>query len=163
MVFEIDGPLQLKAFMDLAFINGYDNLKVDPWFPRASRDIPPDSNLWDLIKRRDILLHHPYEHFEPVVQLIQKAAEDENVIAIKMTLYRTSGKSPIVKALAEAAVRGKQVAVLVELKARFDEQRNITWAKQLEKAGVTVIYGIAHLKVHAKAMLIVRKHQQVAS
>ncbi len=156
-VFYLSGPLDLKAFMKLCFLPGFDEHKIDVWPPQQPQSIPHDADMWELLKQRDVLLHHPYESFKPVVQLVEQAAHDPDVLSIKMTLYRTSGHSPIVRALAHAAEEGKQVAALVELKARFDEEQNIEWAKQLERAGVIVIYGVAHLKVHSKALMIVRK------
>jgi polyphosphate kinase len=116
-------------------------------------------DIWETLKKQDVLLFHPYESFEPVVNLIARAADDPNVIAIKQTLYRTSGNSPIIQALERAALNGKEVTVLVELKARFDEAQNVNWARKLEDAGCHVIYGIANLKTHAKALLIVRKDE----
>ncbi len=154
--YELNGPLDLAAFMKLCALPGFDKLCNGEWAPQPPADIPPESELWDLLKERDVLLHHPYDSFEPVIRLLNQAAEDPGVLAIKMTLYRTSGESAVIQALARAAGNGKQVTVLVELKARFDEDRNIGWARQLEEAGVIVIYGIANLKVHAKALLIVR-------
>ncbi len=152
--------LDLSCLADIAEISDFDSLRYEKWKPRRPADIPEDAYLWDILKRRDALLHHPYESFDPVINLINDAAEDPQVLAIKMTLYRTSGESPIIKALIKAAENGKQVAVMVELKARFDEERNIGWASQLERAGVIVVYGIAHLKVHSKALMIVRKETE---
>ncbi|MDO4559078.1 MAG: polyphosphate kinase 1, partial [Planctomycetia bacterium] len=127
------------------------------WNPEVPGDLPDDGNLWDILRERDVLLIHPYETFDPVVRMVQRAAEDPDVLAIRQTLYRTSGDSPIVRALELAATHGKDVTVLVELKARFDEARNVVWARRLEDAGCHVLYGIAGLKTHAKALLIVRR------
>jgi polyphosphate kinase len=157
-VFEIPGPLNLKDLFSLASISGWEELKYPLW--EARRALPDDENIWDWITREDRLLFHPYESFTPVIRLLSEAAVDPNVLSIRMTLYRTSGDSPIVQALAQAAVEGKQVTVLVELKARFDEEQNMSWARALEQAGCTVIYGVEGLKVHAKALLIVRKEPE---
>lgn len=157
-VFEIPGPLNLKDFMSLVSLHGFESLKYPVW--EAHRPIPDDENIWDLIKESDLLLFHPYESFAPVIRLLSEAAVDPNVLSIRMTLYRTSGDSPIVQALAKAAREGKQVTVLVELKARFDEEQNIEWAQTLEKAGGIVIYGVANLKVHAKALMIARREPE---
>ncbi len=156
-IYDIDGPLDLKGFMQLCFRRGFDHLRNDSWPPQQPVDIPVDADLFELLKEKEVLLHHPYESYDAVVNLIERAAADPEVLAIKMTLYRTSGNSPIIKALARAAENGKQVTALVELKARFDEGQNLGWAELLERAGVIVIYGLAHLKVHAKAVLIVRQ------
>jgi polyphosphate kinase len=120
-------------------------------------DLPADVPLWDEFKRTDVLLHVPYNSYEPVIRFINDASDDSSVLAIKMTLYRTSGDSPIIKALERAARAGKHVTVFVELKARFDEARNISWAHRLEEVGVIVVYGIARLKVHAKILLVIRR------
>ncbi|MDP3176914.1 MAG: polyphosphate kinase 1, partial [Spirochaetaceae bacterium] len=132
-------------------------LRDKPWPSLKSLEPPEGSTIWEEISARDRVLHVPYESFDPVVRLLDEAANDPAVLAIKMTLYRTSGNSPVVRALARAARAGKQVAVLVELKARFDEERNMAWADRLEQAGAIVVYGVARLKVHAKAALVVRR------
>lgn len=155
-VYDIPGIIGLSDCMDLAFIPEYDHLRDPKWKPQTVIDTD-EINLWDTLKQTDILLHHPYESFDPVVKLISDAAKDPKVLAIKMTLYRTSGNSPVVNALIKAAESGKQITVLVELKARFDEERNIGWAERLQRVGAIVIYGIAHLKVHSKALLIIRR------
>lgn len=159
-VFEKSEPLDLGEFMSLTSIHGFDQLKYERWHGYESPEVPSEGPLWESIRQNDILFHHPFESFEPIVRLLNDAADDPKVLSIKMTLYRTSGDSPIVQALERAARSGKQVTVLVEIKARFDEERNITWAERLEQAGVIVVYGIARLKVHAKALLIVRREQR---
>jgi polyphosphate kinase len=159
-VYEIDGPLEASALMELANWRGFDHLKIDDWPSQTPRDLIGSEDLWQTIQDHDVLLMHPYESFDPVVKLAEQAAEDPDVLAIKQTLYRTSGDSPIVRALARAAKNGKEVTALVELKARFDEWRNVNWARRLEDAGVHVIYGIAGFKTHAKALLIVRRQGQ---
>jgi polyphosphate kinase len=159
-VYEVDGPQEASTLMDIVNRRGFDDLKIDDWPPQPPRDLIGTDDLWQAVQDHDVLLMHPYEDFETVVKLAEQAAEDPQVLAIKQTLYRTSGDSPIVRALARAAKNGKEVTALVELKARFDEWRNVNWARRLEDAGVHVIYGIAGLKTHAKALLIVRRQDQ---
>lgn len=155
-IYHVDGPVDLTFLTKLYEIKGYDKLRYERYVPSKPRDLLGDGNIFDRIRQGDIFMHHPYESFSPVVSLIKRAAKDDKVLAIKQTLYRVSGQSPIVRALAEAAESGKQVTVLVELKARFDEENNIQWARRLEKSGCHVIYGLVGLKTHAKLTLIVR-------
>ena len=152
----IDGPLGLSNVMSIYELP-FPNLKDKPFHPVLSPSVDEDESIFNAIKKKDILLHHPYESFAPVIKFIKEAVEDPDVLAIKQTLYRVGPNSPIVRLLIEAAERKKQVAVLVELKARFDEENNIFWAKELEKAGVHVVYGLLGLKTHAKMTLVVRK------
>lgn len=158
-VYYIGGPLDLTFLMKMCNIRGFDHLKFEQYIPRIPKDLLGIEDIFEVVKEKDILLSHPYESFEPVIELIQNAAKDRRVLAIKQTLYRVSGQSPIVRALAEAAEAGKQVTVLVELKARFDEENNIQWARRLEKSGCHVIYGLVGLKTHSKVTLIVRKEE----
>ncbi|MCR4674588.1 MAG: RNA degradosome polyphosphate kinase [Lachnospiraceae bacterium] len=155
-VYKINGPIDFTFLMKLYGISGYDELRYDPYVPQMPEFLNK-KDLFEAIKEKDIFLHHPYESFQPVVDFIKKASVDENVLAIKQTLYRVSGNSPIIAALAHAAENGKQVTVLVELKARFDEENNINWARRLEKAGCHVIYGLVGLKTHCKIALVVRR------
>ena len=159
-VFAVPGPIDLAAFMQLAELKGFDSLRYDPWPPQSPPGIDPTESIFATIAQQDLLLHHPYESFEPVVRLIESAADDPDVLAIKQILYRTSRNSPIVAALARAARRGKHVTAIVELKARFDEARNIGWAKSLEQSDVQVIYGVKGLKTHAKLCIVVRREPQ---
>ncbi len=159
-IFKISGPLDLTFLMKVYGMDGFDNLKEERYIPRVAKGIDPNRGLFEQIREKDILLHHPYESFDPVVDFIRQAAKDPNVLAIKQTLYRVSSNSPIISSLAEAAENGKQVSVLVELKARFDEENNIVWAKKLEKAGCHVIYGLVGLKTHSKITLVVRKEEE---
>ena len=156
-VYEINGPLDPTCFFKFTGLKGMWPWLYEPFVPQRPLELPDDSDLFAAIRQKDIILHHPYETFDPVVKFVSDAADDPQVLAIKQTLYRVSGNSPIVAALARAAENGKQVTVLVELKARFDEENNILWARRLEKAGCHVIYGLVGLKTHAKIILIVRK------
>ncbi len=155
----INGPLDLTVLMKLYSLEGFDDFREKEFVPQPSVNIDPEKDMFENIREHDILLHHPYESFKPVVDFVRQAAVDENTLAIKQTLYRVSGNSPIIAALAEAADNGKQVTVLVELKARFDETNNIIWARKLEQAGCHVIYGLKGLKVHSKITLVVRKEE----
>ncbi len=158
-IFKINGPLDLTFLMKIYGMSGFDFLKDRPFVPQPPKMIDPDRNLFEQIRERDILLYHPYESFDPIVQFVRMAAKDPNVLAIKQTLYRVSSHSPIIASLAAAAENGKQVSVLVELKARFDEQNNIVWARKLEQAGCHVIYGLVGLKTHSKITLVVRREK----
>jgi len=156
-VFRVAGPVDLTALMALHRLDGFRALKDEPLVPRVPPAFASGRNVFDLIRTQDVLVHHPYESFGSVVEFIERAADDPQVLAIKQTLYRTSGASPIISALARAAQNGKQVTALVELKARFDEENNIVWARELEQAGVHVVYGVVGLKTHCKASLVVRR------
>lgn len=159
-IYRIDGPLDLTFLMKMYGLSGFEHLKEKGYAKdQPVAELPADCDIFEQIRKGDILLHHPYESFTPVVDFIRQAAKDESVLAIKQTLYRVSGNSPIIAALAQAAENGKQVSVLVELKARFDEENNIVWAKKLEKAGCHVIYGLVGLKTHSKITLVVRREE----
>ncbi len=158
-VFHIDGPLDL-TFM-FSFVKGIsvgrEHLEYESFIPQPPLDLQSDENIFEKALQQDIFFHHPYESFAPIVDFISEAAVNPNVLAIKQTLYRVSGNSPIIQALKFAAENGKQVTVLVELKARFDEENNVHWAKQLEQAGCLVIYGMNNLKTHSKITLVVSR------
>ena len=157
-VYTSDGPLNIPDLMTLYKLD-LPELKDPPFTPVTPLPLTTKETIFDVIRHQDVLLHHPYESFAPVVEFLRTAARDPNVLAIKQTLYRVGPDSPIVQALIEAAEHGKQVAVLVELKARFDEENNIIWARRLEQAGVHVVYGVVGLKTHAKAALVVRQEK----
>lgn len=158
-LYPIDGPLDLTVLMKMYGLEGFEHLKALKYTPQQVPQLPQGCVIFDEIRKGDVLLHHPYQTFEPVVNFIRQAARDPEVLAIKQTLYRVSGNSPIIAALAQAAENGKQVTVLVELKARFDEENNIVWARMLEKAGCHVIYGLVGLKTHSKITLVVRREE----
>jgi polyphosphate kinase len=156
-IYDIPGPLDLSNYMSLIDLAGFDKLRDERWRPQQSPQVDPTEDIFKILSERDVLLYHPFDSFEPVLQLIEAAADDPDVLAIKQILYRTSRNSPIVAALRRAAKSGKHVTAIVELKARFDEARNIEWAKDLEQAEVQVIYGVKHHKTHAKVCIIVRR------
>lgn len=159
-VYVVPGPVGMSDLMQLADVSGFDQYLYPSWTPCDSPQVDPAESIFETMKSQDLLLHHPYESFDPVLRLLSEAAEDRDVVAIKQTLYRTSRNSPVVRSLMRAAENGKNVTVIVELKARFDEARNIEWAKQLEYSGVQVIYGVRGLKTHAKACIVVRREPQ---
>jgi len=159
-VYPCNGPLDLKSFFEIAGTRGFDELKYDTWAPTNCPAVDLTESMFTQIAANDVLLVHPFDSFDPVVRLIEEASDDPNVLAIKQTLYRTSRSSPIVAALARAASRGKNVTVIVELKARFDEANNIEGARFLEQSGVHVVYGVRGFKTHAKCCIIVRREPQ---
>ena len=156
-LFKLDGPLSMTHLSPLVANDAFAKWKDRPFQPARDPALPPHADIFEVMRKQDVLLHQPYESFDPVVELIESAAQDPQVLAIKITLYRTSGDSPIIEALIHAANAGKQVTALVELRARFDEAANIQWARQLEEAGAHVVYGVVGLKTHCKALLIVRR------
>ena len=159
-VYAVPGPLDLAAFFRLASLPGYDALKIAPWNPQAVPEAPAGEAIFDTLKRGNLLLLHPYESYDPVLRLVQEAADDPNVLAIKQVLYRVSDNSPVVAALMRAAERGKHVTALIELKARFDEARNIDWADALARTGAQVIHGVKGYKTHAKVCVVVRREPE---
>jgi len=160
-LYEADGPLNPMGLMELTGIAGLENFQEKPWKVYPAPGFADDVSIWDRLSQGDVMLHFPYQSFDPVIRFFQEAASDPHVISIKTALYRTGGQpqavSPIVRALEQAALNGKHVTALVELKARFDEERNISWANRLEKAGVIVVYGLSQLKVHAKVTMVLRR------
>jgi len=156
-IYEIEGPLDLTGMMSLVGMEGFAQLKDEPFTPRRPVGLPEGSDVFKEIRKRDILVHHPYESFQCVIDFINQAAMDVDVLAIKQTLYRTGSDSPIIKALINAADNGKNVTAVVELKARFDEHTNVNFARQMERAGVHVVYGFMDLKTHCKVTLVVRR------
>ena len=156
-LYRLDGPLTMTHLAPIVANDAFANLKDRVFQPARDPALPPHANIFDVMRKQDVLLHHPYESYDPVVELIESAAQDPQVLALKITLYRTSGDSTIVAALIDAANAGKQVTALVELRARFDEAANIQWARRLEEAGAHVVYGVVGLKTHCKALLIVRR------
>src|SRR5258707_11295541 len=155
--YKLDGPLTMTHLAPLVANDAFAKLRDRPFQPARDPALPPHADFFEVLRRQDVLLHHPYDSFDPIVDFIEEAAQDPQVLAIKITLYRTSGDSPIVEALIDAANAGKQVTAIVELRARFDEAVNIQWARRLEEAGAPVIYGVVGLKTHSKMLLIVRR------
>ena len=159
-LYEVDGPVDLTFLKKLSgMVDGHDDLRYPPYKPYLNPALDMDHNIFSSIRQKDYLMQHPYDNFQAVVNLIHQAAIDPDVLAIKMTLYRVSGNSPIIKYLGMAAQQGKQVTVLVEVKARFDEQNNVRWAQRLEQMGCHVIYGLVGLKTHCKVALVIRRDE----
>src|SRR4051795_920425 len=156
-LYMLDGPLTMTHLLPLVANDAFANLKDRIFQPARDPALPPHANIFEVMRKQDLLLHHPYESYDPIVEFIESAAADPQVLALKITLYRTSGDSPVVEALIEAARAGKQVTAVVELRARFDEAANIQWARRLEEAGAHVLYGVVGLKTHCKALLVVRR------
>ncbi|MGJ9381725.1 RNA degradosome polyphosphate kinase [Salipaludibacillus sp. CF4.18] len=161
-VYEVEGSIDLSFLLNFYDQEStyFEHLVYKKLFPQYPEGLSMDDDIFDVVDKKDLFFHHPYESFQPIVDMIAQAATDDRVLAIKQTLYRVSGDSPIIKSLAKAAKYGKQVTVLVEIKARFDEQKNIQWAKKLEKAGCHVIYGLTGLKTHSKITLIITKKNE---
>ena len=159
-IYTIPGPLQLADFFTLCDLEALGKLRFKPWTPCPSAAFNSEESVFAQIAAKDILLFHPYESFAPVIRFLEEAADDPDVLAIKQILYRTSANSPVVAALERAARNGKYVTAVVELKARFDEERNIGWARRLERAGVQVIYGVQGYKIHAKCCLVIRRENE---
>jgi polyphosphate kinase len=158
-VYRVSGPLYIADFVSIVNEDERRELRDEPFTPQVLPPLRDVEDIFAVIRERDVLLHHPYDSFDSVIEFLSRAADDPNVLAIKQTLYRTGSDSPIVKALARAAESGKQVTAIVELKARFDEASNIQWARTLEQSGVQVIYGLLGLKTHVKALLVVRREK----
>lgn len=156
-IYEIDGPLDLTAFMEWHALEHYPDLHDEPFTPRRPSGMEESADIFRTIRKRDVLIHHPYESFHCVIDFLNQAAEDPDVLAIKQTLYRAGNESPVIRALINAAEKGKNVTAVVELLARFDEQSNVKWARQMERAGVHVVYGFVNLKTHCKVTLVVRR------
>lgn len=156
-----DGPLNLLRLMPITSLDTHQSLQYPSWSPQVIHQLKDEADIFEVLRKQDLMVHHPYESFSSIVDFVERAAADTRVLAIKLTLYRTSGDSPIVKALINAANAGKQITVLVELKARFDEANNISWARRLEDAGVHVVYGLVGLKTHCKTLLVVRRDEDI--